>query len=63
MDKRELAIWKGICESLREPIQNKRLWKPECINCDRYDRIEDTGCFLDRCKLNGESTWLEPWNK
>lgn len=59
MDKRELAIWRGLVDSLSEPIQNKRLWKPECMTCDRYDHIEDTGCFLDRCELNGENTWIK----
>ena len=59
MEKRELAIWKGICDTLCEPIENKRLWKPECETCSRYDHIEGTGCFLDRCKLTGESTWIK----
>ena len=58
MEERELAIWKGICDALCEPIQNKRLWKPECETCSRYDHIEGTGCFLDRCTLTGESTWI-----
>lgn len=59
MEKRELAIWKGICDSLREPILDKRLWKPECDSCNMWDRIEDTGCFLSRCRLNGEETWIK----
>ena len=59
MEERELAIWKGICDALREPIQNKRLWKPECDTCSRYDHIEGTGCFLDRCKLTGENTLIK----
>ena len=59
MDERELAIWKGIRDALCEPIQNKRLWKPECMTCERYDHIEDTGCFLSKCKLTGESTWIK----
>ena len=59
MEKRELAIWKGVCDALREPILDKRLWKPECMDCNKWDHIEDTGCFLSRCKLNGEPTWIE----
>lgn len=59
MEERELAIWKGICDALCEPIQNKRLWKPECMTCERYDHIEDTGCFFSRCKLTGELTWIK----
>lgn len=59
MEERELKIWQGIRDALCEPIENKRLWKPECIECDRYDNIEHTGCFLSRCKINGESTWIK----
>lgn len=59
MDKRELAIWKGIRDALCEPIENKRLWKPECQTCNMYDHIEGTGCFLDRCRLNHEPTWIK----
>ena len=33
--------------------------KPECETCNRYDHIEGTGCFLDKCKLTGESTWIK----
>lgn len=29
MEEREFAIWKGIRDALCEPIENKRLWKPE----------------------------------
>ena len=29
MEKRELAIWKGIRDVLCGPIENKRLRKPE----------------------------------
>jgi len=58
MEERELNLWKGVADSLCEDIQTKRLWKPECETCDRYDHIEYTGCFLDRCKLNGEPTWV-----
>lgn len=58
MEERELAIWKGIVDSLREPIENKRLWKPECETCNMYDHIEGTGCFLDKCRINKENTWL-----
>ena len=59
MEKRELAIWKGICDALCEPIESKRLWKPECMECNMYDHIEHTGCFLQRCRLTGESTWID----
>lgn len=59
MEERELKIWQGICDVLCEPIENKRLWKPECIECDRYDHIEHTGCFLSKCKINGEPTWIK----
>lgn len=58
MEKRELSIWKGIRDCLCEPIENKRLWKPECEECIQYDHIEGTGCFLDRCRINGEPTWI-----
>ena len=34
MEERELAIWKGIRDALCEPIENKRLWKLECMKCD-----------------------------
>lgn len=59
MEERELAIWKGICDALRTPIETMRLWKPECETCSSYDKIEHTGCFLDRCKLTGENTWID----
>ena len=59
MEEKELAIWKGIHNALYEPIQNKILWKPECMKCDRYDRIENTGCLFDKCKFTGESTWIK----
>jgi hypothetical protein len=59
MDERELAIWKGIRDALCEPIESKRLWKPECMECNMYDHIEHTGCFLDRCRINKEPTWTD----
>ena len=59
MNERDIAIWKGVCDALREPIETKRLWKPECETCNRYDHIEHTGCFFDKCKLNGEPTWIK----
>lgn len=59
MNKRELAIWRGICDTLREPIEGERLWKPECETCNMYDHVEGTGCFLDRCKINKEPTWIK----
>lgn len=59
MDKRELEIWKELAESIREPIQNKRLWKLECETCDSYDHIEGTGCFHIKCRLTGENTWIK----
>ena len=57
--ERDKQIWKDFCDAICDPIEHKRLWKPECITCDRYDRIEHTGCFLNRCKLTGESTWID----
>ena len=59
MNERELAIWKGICDALCEPIESKRLWKPECETCNMYDHIEGAGCFLDRCRINKEPTWIK----
>lgn len=58
MEERELAIWKDVVDSLVEPIETKRLWKPECITCNMYDHIEHTGCFLNKCKVNKENTWI-----
>lgn len=59
MEERELKIWKGIADSLRTPVMDHRIWKPECESCNMWDKIEDTGCFLQRCKLTGESTWTD----
>lgn len=59
MEERELAIWKGIADSLRTPVIDHRIWKPECEKCNMWDKLEDTGCFLQRCKLTGESTWID----
>jgi hypothetical protein len=59
MEDLELNLWNDLVDSLVEAIETKRLWKHECIECNMYDHIEGTGCFLDRCKLNGESTWIK----
>lgn len=59
MEDLELNLWNDLVDSLVEAIETKRLWKPECIECNMYDHIEGTGCFLDRCKLTGESTWIK----
>ena len=57
--ERDAAIWKDFVDSMRTDVMTHRLWKPECIGCDRNDEIEFTGCFLSRCKLTGESTWID----
>lgn len=59
MEDLEKRLWTGVVESLCDDILTKRLWKPECQECDRYDHLEYTGCFLEKCKLNGEPTWIK----
>lgn len=59
MEQREIAIWKGICDSLRSDVMEHRNWRPECMDCKYDDKLENTGCFLERCKIDGAPTWKD----
>ena len=59
MEQRELAIWKGIRDSLCGDVMEHRNWRPECIGCEYDDKLENTGCFLHKCKIDGMPTWKD----
>ena len=59
MEERELKIWEGIADALRTDVLSHRIWKPECMECNMWDKLEDTGCFLQRCKFTHEPTWID----
>jgi len=56
MDERDKKIWQGFVDSLHVNFQEGIIEREQCRTCPQFDKIEWTGCFLDRCRYDHKPT-------